>query len=208
MATSERRYAAKSATERRADRRARLLEAALDAFATHGYRSTSIEQLCATARISTRNFYEEVSGKEELLVTLHDDVNARALEAVVEALADIDPDDLEARAHAGVEAYFRLMTQDPRWARITLVESVGVSPEVYAHRRSAIDRFAELIRLEFERLTQAGVLPPRDYRLTTVALVGAIESLVNTWTADPEWDRHFDQVVEEAAAIIVAAARR
>ena len=208
MATAGRRYAEKSAPERRADRRARLLEAAVEAFGTHGYRNTSIEQLCAAARISTRNFYEEFSGREELLITLHDDLNARALEAVVEAISGIDPDDLEARARAGVAAYFRVMTSDRRWARIALVESVGVSPEVQAHRRTAIDRFADLIRLEAARLAEAGVLPRRDYRYTAVALVGAIEGLINTWTADPDWDRHFDQVVEEAAALIVVATRR
>ena len=91
-----RRYAEKTATERRADRRTRLLEAALDAFGNGGYRAASIEQLCAAAGISTRNFYEEFANREELLIALHDDLNARALTAVVEALAEVDPDDLDA----------------------------------------------------------------------------------------------------------------
>ena len=207
-AATGRRYRDQSATERRADRRARLFEAAVQAFGTHGYRSTSIEQLCAAARISTRNFYEEFPGREELLIALHDDLNARALEAVVRAIGEVDPDDLEARARAGTLAYFRVMTSDRRWARIALVESVGVSPAAQAHREAAIDRFAELIRFEATRLAEAGILPRRDYRLTSVALVGAINGLINTWTADPEWDEHFDDVVDEAAQLIVVAASR
>lgn len=203
-----RRYRAKTAAERRAERRRRLLEAALDAFGAAGYRATSIEQLCAAAGISTRNFYEEFRSREELLVALHDELNARALEAVVGAIAEIDPDDLDARAQAGVRAYFRVMTSDRRFARIALVESVGVSPDAEQHRRAAIDRFAELIRLEATRLAAAGVVPKRDYRLTSIALVGAINGLVSTWTADDDWQAHVEQVIDEAAQLIVVAMRR
>src|SRR5438445_1202863 len=91
VADGGRRYGDKEPAQRRAERRSRLLEAALDAFGTTGYRATSIEQLCADANISTRNFYEEFATREALLVQLHDDLNQRALEAVVAELADIDP---------------------------------------------------------------------------------------------------------------------
>lgn len=200
-----RRYRDKTATERRAERRARLLEAALDAFGNAGYRSTSIEQLCADAGVSTRNFYEEFAGREALLIALHDDLNARALDAVVSAIADVDPDDLPARADAGVRAYFGVMTSDERWARIALVESVGVSPNAEAHRRAAIDRFAELLRLEATRLSAAGIVPERDHTLTSIALVGAINGLINTWSADGTWRARVELVVGEATRMIVLA---
>lgn len=203
----ERRYAEKTAAERRAERRGRLLEAALDAFGIDGYRATSIEQLCSAAGVSTRNFYEEFSSREELLIALHDDLNARALAAIVEAIAELDPDDLEARARVGVSAYFRVMTGDRRWARIALVESVGVSQDAEEHRRIALDRFAGLIDAEASRLAESGVVPRRDYRLTSVALVGAINGLINTWTAEEDWDSQVDQVIEEAARMIVRAVR-
>lgn len=200
-----RRYRDQLPDERRAARRAKLLEAALQAFGTHGYRSTTIEQLCATAGISTRNFYEEFPKREDLLLALHDDLNARALEAVVEAIAPVDADDLAARARAGVSAYFGVITSDRRWARIALVESVGVSPRAEAHRRAAIDRFAGVLRLEAERLAGVGKVPKRDFWLTSVAVVGAINGLVNTWTADESWSSRVEAVVDEATRLIVAA---
>jgi AcrR family transcriptional regulator len=202
-----RRYRDKTAVERRADRRSKLLDAALDAFGSEGYRASSIEQLCAAAGISTRNFYEEFSDREQLLLALHDDLNARALEAVMRAIADIDPDDLPARARAGVGAYFGVMTSDRRWARIALVESVGVSPTAEGHRRAAIDRFADLLRVEASRLAHAGAVPQRDYTLTSVALVGAVNGLINTWTADGDWGAQVEAVVDEAARLIVLAIR-
>ncbi len=206
-ATPERRYGDRSTAERRAERRSKLLAAALDAFGTEGYRATSIERLCSAAGVSTRNFYEEFAGREELLLELHDDLNARAFAAVVEALAALDPEDLPAWAHAGVSAYFRVMTTDRRWARIALVETVGISPKAEAHRRAAINRFAETIRLQANRMMERDTIPFRDVALTAVALVGAINGLVNTWTADEQWSARVPQVVDEATRIIVLALR-
>lgn len=203
-----RRYGAQSAEERHGARRARLIEAALDAFSADGYTGTSIEQLCARAGVSTRNFYEHFAGREALLLALHDDLNARALQAVATAIAAIDPDDLPTRALAGVRAYFDVVTSDPRWARIAVVESVGVSPTAEAHREAALARFADLIELEATRLAAAGLAPARDHRLTAVALVGAINGLVNTWTSTPDWAGHVEAVVREAAEIVVAAITR
>ena len=203
-----RRYGDKTAAERHDGRRARLVEAALDAFHEDGYAGTSIEQLCTRAGVSTRNFYEHFGGREQLLIALHDDLNARALEAVALAVAAADPDDVRARALAGVGAYFEVITTDPRWARIAVIESVGVSPTAEQHRQEAIGRFANLIDLELSRLAAGGILPRRDFRLTATALVGAILGLVNTWTATPDWADQVDAVVLEAAELIAAAASR
>jgi AcrR family transcriptional regulator len=203
-----RRYGDKTAGERYDERRARLVDAALDAFAADGYAQTSIEALCARACVSTRNFYEHFASREDLLLALHDELNARALEAVAAAVAAADPGDLRARAHAGARAYFDVVTTDPRWARIAVVESVGVSRRAERHREEALGRFADVIELEAARLADAGLAPARDHRLTAVALVGAINGLVNTWTATPDWSDRVDDVVAVAAELIVAAITR
>jgi AcrR family transcriptional regulator len=204
--TGERLYQAKTAAERRGARRERLLDAALDAFGNHGYAATSIERLCAEAGVSTRNFYEEFESREELLLTLHDDLNRRALETVAEAIVEIDPADLDARALAGVRAYFEVMTSDRRWARIALVESVGVSQEAEARRRAAIDRFGELLRTELGRLADDGIIPARDFDLLSVALVGAINGLINLWATEDTLPA-VDDVVATASRLIVVSAR-
>jgi AcrR family transcriptional regulator len=198
-----RRYASKTVGERREERRSRMLAAGLDLFGQHGYASTTIEALCAAAGVSTRNFYEEFGSREALVVALHDDVNARALTAVVASLEGVDPADLPARALHATHAYFEVMTSDRRWAQIALVESVGVSPEAEAHRRAAIDRFVALIEAEATRLAADGVIEPRDFHLTAVALAGALNGLINTWTSDPDWDATVPRIAEEATRLIV-----
>jgi AcrR family transcriptional regulator len=204
-AASGRRYGRKTVDERRHERRERLLEAAVDAYGTRGYRGTTIEALCTAANVSTRNFYEEFANREALLIALHDDLNARAFEAVVAAMVDIDPDDIPARARTATRAYLEVMTSDRRWARIALVESVGVSPEAEAARRGAIDRFVALIELEADRMAGSGVIPKRDYGLTAVALAGALNGLIHTWTADADWEARVPEIADEAARLIVLA---
>lgn len=202
---SGRRYGAKSPGERRRERRERMLAAGLQLFGTDGYRATTIEALCAAAAVSTRNFYEEFGSREALLVALHDDVNARALAAVVAALSRIDPADIPGRVEAATRAYLDVMTSDRRWARIALVESVGVSPEAEAHRRAAVERFVLLIEAEANRLAQDGLIERRDFHLTAVALAGALNGLVNTWSANADWSAAVPLIAQEATRLIVAA---
>lgn len=200
-----RRYASKDAGERRRERRERMLDAGLELFAARGYGATTIEALCTAAGVSTRNFYEEFGSREALVIALHDDVNQRALTAVVAALADVDPDDIAGRVSQATRAYFDVMTSDRRWAQIALVESVGLSAEAEAHRRAAIDRFVAMMEAEANRLAGAGLIAARDFHLTAVALAGALNGLINTWTASQDWDRLVPEIVVEATRLIVLA---
>ena len=100
------------------------------------------------------------------------------------------------------------MTSDRRWARIALVESVGVS----ADGRGTPPRSDRPLRRRSSsssraRLAGEGLVPKRDFRLTSIALVGAINGLINTWTTDDEWHAHVDDVIAEAARLIVRAIR-
>ncbi|MDQ3573052.1 MAG: TetR/AcrR family transcriptional regulator, partial [Actinomycetota bacterium] len=68
-------------------------------------------------------------------------------------------------------------------------------------------RFADLLALEAAQLAEQGLVPRRDHRLTATALVGAINGLINTWTADDEWQARVDQIIDEATRLIVLAIR-
>ncbi|MEY2570913.1 MAG: hypothetical protein QOE63_1263 [Acidimicrobiaceae bacterium] len=172
-------YGGRTAEGRDAERRERLMAAGLEAFGTTGFQGTTIEQLCTAANVSTRSFYDLFASREALLIALHDDINSRALDAIVGALADVD-DDLHARAVAAFTAYLDVITSDPRWVRITLRETVGASPGTYAARRAALGRFAAFLHQELDRLAAAGTIPKRDHALTAVAVVGGLTALVES----------------------------
>jgi AcrR family transcriptional regulator len=199
-------YRGQSASERQEERRRRLIEAGLDLFATQGYLATSIEEICAAAGISTRNFYEQVDGREGLLVVLHDIAMQRAEQAVVDALAGAPQDDVLARVRAPLSAFVEAMTSDPRWARIAYVEVVGISAEVERRRHMWMNRFAKLMEAEGDAIAERGLAPRRDHELTAVALVGAIDRLIVHWQALPPRRRASAQkLIDELGRLIVAA---
>ncbi|AHH96575.1 TetR/AcrR family transcriptional regulator [Kutzneria viridogrisea] len=175
-------YAGQSAEQRRADRRERLMQAGLELFGTEGYPATSIEKLCARASVSTRNFYQEFPGREDLLLALHSRITGQAFEAASSALAELDDRSLAERIRGTVRAYISTTSSDPRWARIAYVEVVGVSPAVEQHRMGWRSKASELVTAVAARAVERGEARPRDFSLTAVAFIGAVNELVHEWS--------------------------
>jgi AcrR family transcriptional regulator len=197
-----RRYRGRTAEQLAAERRTRLLQAALALFAERGYTSTPIETLCATARVATRHFYEQFDGREAVLRALFDDIFKHANRNISMALAD-DSKDLNARVGAAIRAGMHYLLEDPRRARIFCLESIGVSREMEVHRRARLHDIAELIRRYADALRASGLLPERDYTLPAVALLGAVLEMIEEWlTTDTGLDA---AGLEREAALIFRA---
>lgn len=175
-------YGGRTATQRRAERRQRLMTAALELFGTEGYPATSIERLCARANVSTRNFYEEFASREALLIALHDHINTQALEALVAAVGAIIDETTAVRLDRAITAYIRVTSSDPRWTRIAYVEVVGVSAAVERHRLAWRAKLAQLIEAEAAIAVGRGEAVDRDYSLTATAFIGAVNELVYSWS--------------------------
>lgn len=175
-------YGGRTATQRRAERRQRLMTAALELFGTEGYPATSIERLCARANVSTRNFYEEFTSREALLIALHDHINTQALEALVAAVGDIIDETTAVRLDRAITAYIRVTSSDPRWTRIAYVEVVGVSAAVERHRLAWRAKLSQVIEDEAALAVGRGEAVDRDYSLTATAFIGAVNELVYTWS--------------------------
>ena len=199
MVDGGRRYGGRTTEQRRAQRRERLLDAALDLFGTHGYASTTIEAICAACQLGPRYFYEQFESREELLMATYDRHMAAVTEAVRASVAEAPLDPL-ARLEAGLRAFVDAQLADERGAQINYFEIVGVSPRLERRRRDMLRFYASFVEAEIGALVQAGRLPERDYRLTAVALVGATDGLLIDWlSTDPRPDR--EPVLRELLAI-------
>jgi AcrR family transcriptional regulator len=203
-AATRRTYGGRSAGERRAERRERLLTAGLALFGTEGYAAASIERLCTEAGVSTRNFYEEFDRREDLLMALHDRIIDRAFQAVLGALADAADAPLRERFTRAVRAFVITTASDPRWARLSYVEIIGVSNAVERHRIAWRQRWAEFLVSEAKRAVERGEAAPRDFQLGAVALIGAVNELVHHWSMSGG-ERSLDDVITEIVRIATAA---
>lgn len=197
-------YGGRTASQRRAERRERLLGAALELFGKEGYPATSIERLCARANVSTRNFYEEFPSREALLIALHEQITQQAFDAVSGAIGELPDAPTDERVRRAVDAYATTTASDPRWTRIAYVEIVGVSPEVERHRLAWRDRFGQLIEAEAERAIERGEATDRDYSLTAIAYLGAVNELVHHWSTHGR-NVPFEHLRAELARLFLAA---
>lgn len=200
-------YGGLAAGQRRAERRERLLVAALELFTSTGYQQSKIAELCTRAGVSTRNFYEEFESKEQVLLTLHARINTLALDYVTEVLASLSASDAVTRISKLLDAFVVGVTGDPRLPRLNYVEAVGVSAELEAQHQEWVDRWARFIQGEVERFAAAGLAPARDYRLTSVAMVGAFTGLLREWQAHTP-PLPLEDVAAELRALMLAAITR
>jgi AcrR family transcriptional regulator len=202
-AVTRRTYAGRSAGERRAERRERLLNAGLALFGTEGYAAASIEKLCNDAGVSTRNFYEEFNNREDLLIALHDRIIEQAFQAVIEALQDASDTPLRERFTHAVRAFVLTTASDPRWARLSYVEIIGVSNAVERHRIAWREKWTEFLVAEAKRAVQRGEAEDRDFHLGAVALIGAVNELVHHWSLSGG-RRSLDDVIAEIVRVATA----
>ncbi|GLY47211.1 TetR/AcrR family transcriptional regulator [Lentzea sp. NBRC 102530] len=200
-------YGGISPEQRRAERRARLLRAGLQLFTSTGFAATKISGLCTEAGVSTRNFYEEFASKEELLRELHDLINATAFAEVRAAMTELATEDVDTRITTLLEVFVRSVTADPRAPRLSYVEAVGVNTEIERQHVRWVNTWAEFIEAEALRAAATGVAPQRSYRLTAIALVGAITGLLREWQAH-EPPLAIDDIAAEIRALMLAAITR
>lgn len=171
-----------SPDQRREGRRRRLLDAGLALFGTEGYAATSLTALCAAAGVSPRHFYELHPGREQLLAELYTEI-ADELDLAVRRAHELAPLTVAGQVDSGLRAVTGHLAEDPRRARVALVEIVGVSPALDALRRAAVRRHAAALSGSHARLAAAGVVPDTDFDTVAVGLVGAIHELLADWLA-------------------------
>jgi AcrR family transcriptional regulator len=195
-------YAGKTLQERRTERRERLLDVGLQLFGTRGYAQTTIEQICAAARLNPRYFYEEFETREALLGAVYER-HVRAVAERVRSAIEAAPRDPRVRLEIGLRAFLDGSLADERAARINYFEVVGVSPELERLRRRVLGEYAVLIAGQLRDLANGSPLSGGDVRLTAVALAGATDGLVIDWLSG---ERRYDREAITATLLEVFGA--
>lgn len=199
-------YGGASADERRADRRRRLMDAALEIMGTDGWSQTSMRGVCERAQVGPRFIYESFANLDALAVAVLDEVVEGALAKVVDALAEAPADDLSAQVHRAVGAFIRDITDDPRRARLLFAEAHG-SPALVHRRHEAIRSIAAALAAQSVRVPG---LPADDdpfVRAAGVLLAGGMAEVILTWMqGDLALTR--DQVIDLVAEIILTVGER
>lgn len=176
MTTSTRRYAGRPAADRARERRARLLEAALEIIGSDGFAALTVDGVCAQAQLTKRYFYESFTDRDALVLCALDDLFDAIADGIRRVVAGTEPG--PARARAVVEHLVAALADDPRRARL-YVECTA-QDVLRARRTRAIDDFTRLVCdevFEFEGPRRRSV----DRRLAARVVVSGTTDVVTGW---------------------------
>lgn len=185
MANVARRIKGLDADERRAQRRSQLLDAALDLFAANGYVNTSIEQLCQSAYVGTKAFYEVFESREDCYIALLRRITEQLSDRMVEVLQHAPEDEREA-SRLLVSAFAHGLVDDPRVARVTFGRGSAVSPDVERQRRLNRRWAASFIESIWRRYGIIGDDLAVDPHRMAIGVIGGMFDLIADWLLDSD----------------------
>jgi AcrR family transcriptional regulator len=133
-----------SPEDRQAERRKRLLEAGLEAFGERGFHAVGVREVCSVAKLTERYFYESFANREALFLAVYREAAGRIRDAITAAHAKARQE-ITALARAGLEATLRAFRDDPRLARILLLEVFAVGEDIGEARFVVSQEFADEI---------------------------------------------------------------
>jgi AcrR family transcriptional regulator len=203
MAAVTRPYKGVSADERRATRRAQLIEAGLDVLGDVGLGGLTMTLVCARAGLTERYFYESFGDREQLLGAIFDSCLEEMDDAMFAALAAAPPNLLE-RCRAAAGAMIAVLTDDPRKARLH-AEAVG-STTLSERRNRAVAAHAEILAEQMRELRD--LRRPEQQaplRLGTRVLIGGLSDAILGWL-DGSVPMPRETLIEECARLAVAVA--
>lgn len=155
--------------------RERILAAASELFAHHGYHATSIRDVARAVGVTVGALYAHFSGKSEVLVAAYELGVARMIEAVDDAVAEAGApwDRLEAACRAHLEG----LLEASGFARVVIRVLPQDVPEVADDLTALRDRYERRFTAIVAGLDLARHVDPVLFRL---ALLGAL-NWSQTW---------------------------
>jgi AcrR family transcriptional regulator len=160
--------AAAQETSRAEATRARLLAAAVSAFAERGYHATTTRDIAAAAGMSPAALYVHHASKEELLYEIARRGHEEVLAALASCAAAGDPaGQLRATVYAFAEFHVRSHTS----ARVINYELAALTPEHYTEINAARREIEWTFRRIIERGIGDGSFDLADARMPALAIV-------------------------------------
>jgi AcrR family transcriptional regulator len=156
-----------------------ILKAAETLFAQKGYHQTGIEEIADLAEVSTGSVYLYFKNKEDLLITLMQEIGHRLRRLLGDELkrADFSFDSFQNIAFAFLRNF---CGSHPEWIAIFFRESVGQSAEVEEQRRQLFIRLTQDIKDAFIQINKGQGTIAADglsAELIAVCIVGVYERI-------------------------------
>jgi AcrR family transcriptional regulator len=154
-----------------------MLLAMTQAVAEKGYARTTVADVVSGAGASRRTFYELFEDKEDCFLEAYRGGGRVLMNDIIAVLVEVEDQDWRTRTRVAIETYAGLLSSEPDFARVFLVDVLGAGPRAVEERVRAFDLFADALGHLAQRAEVQDGLPPVP-PLVMHALVGGISELV------------------------------
>ena len=197
-----RRYGGVDPEERQRQRKARLIEAALAVFGEKGFHPATVRDVCKEAKLTSRYFYESFDSMEALFRSVYGAISRQLMQATIVALAQCPPDP-EKLSEAAIRAFLEFIQEDPRRARVGLIDALNVGEGMNSLANKASQDYAQLVgtfvQQFFPNLTEMGLNPT----IIADGLVGSSNRIATQWVAE-KCKTPLDEVLHNCVSIFKA----
>lgn len=192
-------YAGMTAQERDAQRRERLIDAAVELMGTRGAAETTVTAVCRDSGVTSRYFYQHFSDRDALLQAVAERVGALLAEAIVTAIPPTATDP-ETLTREPIRTLVEMIQRDPRLARILFIES-STEPILRRLRGDVMGGIAELMLRQAQvRLNISEAAAGVTHLAATVG-VGGLFEVFRRWL-DGELVYTTDELIEHCTGLL------
>lgn len=168
----------------RDQRRAQLIDVALDVFAEHGYAQTTMDDVAQRAAVSKPVLYQHFANKRDLFFTLIDYQLDALRDRITTAMQTVDPDSPTADeevAYQAVHGVFEF-TADPRGHYRLLQDTSMDNPEELDERHEHF--LSELVEFVSPYILDNSILDPVSSRFITRGIASSVLFLATRWAEE------------------------
>jgi len=171
---------------RKDEHRRKFVDSAIRLFGRQGYHATTVPKIVAKSGSSTGSFYFYFRNKEDVFAAALESLGERVAAALNEEIAKVWENPL-LQMKAAVEALMLFLAENPDEARILIVESSGLTPQLEAVRRKIVSSHARGVQNALSQLSRR--LPDMDAAVVARCWVGAVYEAVYHWLETPAAER-------------------
>ncbi|MDQ4054900.1 MAG: TetR/AcrR family transcriptional regulator [Actinomycetota bacterium] len=160
----------------RRERRAQLLDSALEVFVAHGYHAAAMDDIAEKAGVSKPVLYQHFPGKLDLYLALLDASCDNLIDNCRQALESTH--DNKQRVEATMDAFFAYVANETGAFRLVFESDLTNEPAVREHVERVTTECADLIA---HVISEDTGLPDQASRLLAVSLVGMAQVSARFW---------------------------
>ena len=183
---------------RGSSKRERILRAAVDVFAEHGYFNARVAQIAKAAGVADGTIYLYFEGKEDLLITIFREHTRGYLQTLEERMIGVEL--AEDRLRCAVRHHLETLGRDRSLAVVSQVELRHSLKFMSLFSQQEVADYLNVIRKIVEHGQELGAFRRSVHpQLAAKAIFGVLDEMVTSWIlSDKDYDlaAHSEQVAD------------